>query len=148
MDKWHWFLWLSQQAVSGMQALWPVSAVLIGAVVVSIGIGVRRGCGWPPPFRPAWQLAFTLNPPAILAVGAVWACENCSPSSLGYGVRHVWAVHAVDALFFTQLLAAGWWAWRAASTYRLWVASVHALLLWATWFAATVAEMSVSGDWL
>ena len=147
MEKWLYFVWLSRQMVDGMLLwAWPVSAVLIGAVVVSIGIALRQGRGWPP-FRPPWQLVFIVNPAVILAIGAVWWCENCSPSSLGYGVRHLWALRAADVLFFTQVFAAVWWVWRAAS-WRLWVASVHALLLWATWFAAIVAEMSVSGDWL
>jgi hypothetical protein len=147
MEKWRYFVQLSRQMVDGMLLwAWPVSAVLIGAVVVSIGIAVRRGRGRPP-FRPTWQLVFIVNPAVILAVGTIWACENCSPPSLGERVRHVWAMRAVDVLFFTQVFAAVWWVWRDA-TWRLWVASVHALLLWATWFAAIVAGMSVSGDWL
>jgi hypothetical protein len=146
MDKWRYFVWLSRQTVHGMLWAWPVSAVLIGAAVVSIGIAVRRGRGWPS-FGPAWQLAFTLNPAAILAIGTIWACENCSPSSLGQGVRHFWAMRAVDVLSFTQLFAAAWWVWRAA-TWRLCVATVHALLLWATFWASFLAGMSLSGDWL
>src|SRR5262245_27255868 len=107
------FGWLARQAADGMRWAWPVSVVLVGAFVVSTVAMMLRGRGWPP-FRWEWQLVFLLNPVAILAISAVWACEHCSPSSVGYGVRHVWAMRAADALFFAQLFAAVWSVWRAS----------------------------------
>ncbi len=137
-------------------------AVSTGGGRSPVYVADHRGASKPavdrsPPFsrrpvvqmRGGWwlQLAPLGIPVAVLAVGAVYACENCSPSALGQGVRHPWAGHVVDALLLLQLVGAIWLV-RLALGRRFISSVVQALQLWCAFWAAVLAGMSISGDWL
>lgn len=146
MIRWRYFLSLTRQVVDGIGWAWPISLFLLLGLAAAVlqKRGDLRAC-----LRPgcAWQLVVILNPIAILFLGAAYACENCSPSSLGLGVRHVWAMRLADALLVAQLFAVAWWVWRGKPC-RLFTAALHLLFLWCTLWAALIAGMSMSGDWL
>lgn len=83
----------------------------------------------------------------MLALGALFACQNCSPSSLGQGIRHEWAEQVVNGLLLIQLAAASLLIWLARG--RRWPTAVlQLLLLWFSLSAGIVATMSISGDWI
>ena len=146
MSKWAYFLWLSRQAADGLLFEWPITAGLLCllpvAVLSSRGTpsGTMRG-GW-------WlQLAPLCVPIVVLALGALYRCENCSPSSLGQGVRHVWAIYTLDALLLMQLVGAGGLV-KLAAERRFVSLVLQAIQLWCTFWASFLAGMSMSGDWL
>ena len=146
MSKWAYFIWLFRQAAEALLYAWPITAGLL--CLLSVGV-LRSRHGPSYKVRGGWwlQLAPLCIPIFILALGAVYACENCSPSSLGHGVRHVWATYAVDALFLVQLVGAVGLIKLAAG--RRFVSSVlQAIQLWCTFWASFLAGMSMSGDWL
>jgi hypothetical protein len=143
---WRYFIWLAEQTIGFMRFGWPVTIGLAGAAVASVAVSCHRSRR--SPGRGAWiSLLVVVIPAAVLALGAVWACERCSPSALGEGVRHSWAMRAGDALVGLQVVVAAWSVWRNPG-WRISLASVHALVLWATLCAAFMAGMSMSGDWL
>jgi hypothetical protein len=144
--EWSHFQTLLGWAVGGLAHLWPVT------LVIAAGIAVGVWCAWKQ--RPrrallsvAWQVLLLAIPLAILALGAKYACENCSPSSLGQGVRHQTAMRVVDGLLVLQLACSGWLVY-AARRRRILVAAVQILVLWCTFWASLMAGMSMSGDWL
>ena len=140
------FLWLARQTVHGIGWMWPISLFLLVSLAAAIlySRGSLRACVHP---RRAWELLVLLNPVVLLFLGAAYACEDCSPSALGLGTRHIWAIHVANALVVGQLLAIIWWVWHAQSC-RLFSAALHVLFLWCTLQAAFIAGMSLSGDWL
>ena len=146
MSKWAYFLWLSRQAADGLFDMWPITLGLL----CLLSVAVLRSRGTPSAaIRGGWwlQLAPLCVPILTLAIGSFYACENCSPSSLGQGVRHVWAMHAVDALLLLQSIGAVGLIMLAAG--RRFVSSVlQAIQLWCTFWASFLAGMSMSGDWL
>ena len=93
------------------------------------------------------HIAPLLVPVTILVLGALFRCENCSPSSLGQGVRHAWAGYTIDALLLVQL-AATVLLIRAAKGARFVASALPAVNLWCTVWASFLAGMSISGDWL
>src|SRR5213592_3054753 len=107
MSKWAYFLWLFRQAADGLLYMWPVTVALCCMLSVAVLRSRSKAKARP---RGGWWLQLTpLGVPiAVLALGTVFACENCSPSSLGQGVRHIWAGHVVDALLLLQLVGAIW----------------------------------------
>ena len=146
MSGWPWFLQLAEWAVSGMFAVWPVTvSLLVGATICAL-LAVRRRQKLPWS-RLATQVALLLVPVIALALGAAYACQNCSPSALGQGVRHYAALSVVDGLLLLQLV---WAAWFVCSTrgFRILAAFIQASLLWCSYWAACMAGMSISGDWL
>jgi hypothetical protein len=86
-------------------------------------------------------------PVAILALGVIYACEGCGPSALGQGVRHHWAEWGVIAILLTQLVGAAWLIYAGRGVRPLAIA-LQAFLLWWSLWAAFVAGMSLSGDWI
>jgi hypothetical protein len=146
MIRWRYFLSLTRQVAEGIGWAWPISLCLLLGLAAAVlhKPGHLRAClrpGW------AWQLTVLLNPIAILFLGTAYACENCSPSSIGLGVRHVRAMRLADALLVAQLGAVVWWVSRGKPC-RLFTAALHLLFLWCTLWAAFIAGMSMSGDWL
>ena len=142
----HYFLWLLRQTEDGLLYFWPVTAGLLCLAAVGLLLSLRTPA---PRMRGGWLLQFVpfCAPIAILALGTIYVCENCSPSSLGQGIRHVWALHALDAILFAQLGMAAMLVWLAAG--RRWAASiVQALALWCSVWASFIAGMSIAGDWL
>jgi hypothetical protein len=126
--------------------MWPITLGLF----CLLGIAIMRSRGTPSAMvRGGWwlQLAPLCVPIVMLTLGAVYACENCSPSSLGQGVRHVWAIHAVDALLLVQVLGAVGLVKLAAGS-RFLSSVLQAIQLWCTFWASFLAGMSMSGDWL
>ena len=146
METWRYLLWLSGHAADGLRWAWPVSLVFGSLLLAALCIDVARR-KQPPPAGWAWQLGVLLNPPFILALGAAWACEACTPSALGGGVRHTWAMRSADVAGIAQFLSAAWWVWRSVG-WRLTTAAFHAFAMWCTLWAAFMAGMSMSGDWL
>lgn len=146
MRDWAYFAWLAKQAAGGLTWAWPVTAVL-ALLIVGAAIWSRRKLTALLKARTLWQLLPLGVPVAVLALGTWYACENCSPSSLGQGHRHVWAMRASDALLIAQLLGAGILV-KAASPLRALAASFQLLLVWCSFWAGFLAGMSMSGDWL
>ena len=144
--EWSYFQTLFGWALGGITHLWPVTLVIAAGVVV----GAWRAWGQRPRralLSVAWQLLLLVIPLVILALGAKYACGNCSPSALGQGVRHYTAMRVVDGLLITQLACSGWLVYRARGR-RILVAAVQILVLWCTFWASLMAGMSMSGDWL
>ena len=142
----HYFLWLLRQTEDGLLYFWPVTAGLLCLAAVGLLFSLRTPA---PRMRGGWPLQFVafFAPFVILALGTIYVCENCSPSSLGQGIRHAWALHALDAILFAQLGVAMMLVWLARG--RRWAASsVQALALWCTFWASFIAGMSIAGDWL
>ena len=146
MQKWSYLTWLAKQAADGLRWAWPVTVVLTFLLLAAAVWSRRRISAL---FRaPAlWQLVPLGVAPALLALGTWFACQNCSPSSLGQGHRYMWAMRACDALLVAQLVGAALLV-KAASPLRLLAASFQLLLLWCSYWAAFMAGMSMSGDWL
>lgn len=146
MSTWSYCLWLFRQAADGLRFLWPITAALVGMLAVAV---IRARQRPSTRIRGGWslQLAPLVVPIAILAVGAAYACEQCSPSSLGQGVRHVWPGYFVDALLFAHVIAVVWLI-RLANGWRFVSSSLQAIGLWCTFWASFLAGMSISGDWL
>jgi len=144
--NWSYFTWLSRQAAGGLLWFWPVTVAIVAWVTVAAVLARRRLSLVK---RPAllWQLASLLIPIAVLALGTWFACENCSPSSLGQGRRYYWAMRAADGLLVVEVVVAAWLV-RAATGFRLLAASFQTLVAWCSIWAAFLAGMSVSGDWL
>jgi hypothetical protein len=146
MSTWAYFLWLSRLAAVGLFFMWPITAGLF----CLLAVGALRSRGTPlATLRGGWwlQVVPLVIPIAVLGLGAVYACENCSPSALGQGVRHVWAGYIVNALLLVQLIGALWLI-RIASGRRIVSAALQAIGVWCTFWASFLAGMSISGDWL
>lgn len=146
MSKWADFVWLSRQAADGLLYMWPITAALCGMLFIAVLRSFGKPTARP---RGGWWLQFAPLCVAIamLAFGSVFACENCSPSSLGEGVRHVWAIHAVEGLLVAQLAGAVGLVMLAAGA-RLVSATLQAIWLWCSFWAYFLAGMSISGDWV
>ena len=146
--NWSYFIWLSHQAADGMLYMWPLTAVLVCLLVIGL-VRARFGRQPLPRVRGGWLLQVTplFVPLAVLVVGTVYACENCSPSSLGERVRHVWAGYAIDVLLLVQPIAAAWFV-KLAKGARLVSFALQALSLWSTFWSSFLAGMSISGNWL
>jgi hypothetical protein len=146
MTKWLYFLWLFRQSADGLLYMWPVTAALACLLAIGVLRYLRQSS---PAIAGGWLLHVMplLVPVAILVVGSVFACENCSPSSLGQGVRHVWAGNAIDVLLLIQVVAAVLLI-RAAKGARFVASALQAVNLWCTFWASLVAGMSISGDWI
>ncbi|PYU88217.1 MAG: hypothetical protein DMG08_26330 [Acidobacteria bacterium] len=146
MSKWAYFLWLFRQAADGLLYMWPVTVALCCMLSVAVLRSRSKAKARP---RGGWWLQLTpLGVPiAVLALGTVFACENCSPSSLGQGVRHIWAMHAVDVLLVIHLTGAVGLVMLAEGA-RLVSSALQAILLWCSFWASFLAGMSMSGDWL
>jgi hypothetical protein len=146
MKQWTYFSWLGKQSADALLWAWPVTIVLLACMLGAL-IYSRRELRnlWQP--RWLWQLGPVMVPFATLALGTWFACENCSPSALGDGHRYPWAMRTADALLVSQLLAAGWLV-KAASPLRWFAASFQFFIAWCSFWAAFLAGMSMSGDWL
>ena len=146
MSTWSHFLWLFWQAADGLLYAWPITAALAGMLVIAL---IRARQQSSRTIRGGWSLQITplVVPIAILALGAVYACEGCSPVSLGQGVRHARAGHAVDALLLVQVIA-GLCFIRLASGRRFLSFALQAIGLWCSFWASFLAGMSISGDWI
>lgn len=95
-----------------------------------------------------WQLLSGLCPLGSLALGVAFACEHCGPAvSMDQAIRHPDAIWATNALFFVQMIGAGWLIYRARGMRAL-ATAVQAILLWWSVWAGFIAGMSLSGDWI
>lgn len=145
MESWRHFIWLAEQAWSVFTYFWP----LTGGLFVTWLVLERRA--WLRGRRPRGELRGSgldllpvIVPIAVLVLGALFACQDCTPSS---GIRHEWAERSVDVLLIVQLVGAAWLVWRASG--RRWpTAAWHLLLVCLSLAAGFVATMSISGDWL
>jgi hypothetical protein len=143
---WDRFLLFSRWALDGLLWAWPVTLILVCGVAGGLVLATRRG--GPIVWRSfAAQVLLLLVPVATLVLGSVYACENCSPSSLGQGVRHYAALRVVNVLFVLQLAWAGWFVYSSRGA-RIVALFWQALFVWCTLCAGFIAGMSISGDWL
>jgi hypothetical protein len=122
MDWWHAGSLLAQ-TFDVMRWAWPFGAFLAAVAIGSTGVVAARQHSLPP-LRWAWLLVLLLNPLLMVAVAGLWSCRNCS-STPGGG----WAVRSAAGLLLAQFLIACWSTWRA-STWRVCVGALHALLMW------------------
>jgi hypothetical protein len=99
----------------------------------------------------AWPWAVLIGQllvgPTILTLGVLGACENCSPSSVGQGVRYPGAGIAADALLLGQVVSAIVVLLRYPGQRGV-LAVIQSVLFWVSLSAAFAAGMSISGDWL
>jgi hypothetical protein len=146
MRNWEYFAGLARMAAGGLAWAWPVTAVLV-LLVVGVAVWSRRELNALFRLRALWQLLPLGVPVAVLALGTLYACGNCSPSSLGQGQRHVWAMRAADALLVAQLLGATMLV-KLGSPLRALAASLQLFLVWCSFWAGFMAGMSMSEDWL
>ena len=137
---------LTEIAFEGLVWAWPVIVALFIALVVFAAGAHRRARFFTRP-KVVLQLSPFLFSFVILVLGSWFACENCSPSSLGQGHRYVWAMRAADGLPILQVILAVWLVWVAEGA-ELFSAVFQLLLLWWSFVAYFVAGMSMSGDWL
>jgi len=148
MNTWAHFIWLAEQALSVLTYVWPLTVGLSASWVVLERRALRREGRETVSVRSIGvQILPVIVPIAVLALGALYACQDCSPSALGQGIRHDWALRVVDGLVVTQLAAAPLLVWLARGR-RGPVTVLQLLLLWLTLSASFVAVMSISGDWI
>ena len=141
-----YFLRLTRWAIEGLAWAWPVTLVLLVGLFLTATLARRDIRVWARP-QALWQLLPLFIPFVVLVLGSWFACENCSPSSLGQGHRYVWAMRVADGLLALQLVVSAWLVW-TASPVRLLAAVFQLLLFWCSLSAAFIAGMSISGDWL
>jgi hypothetical protein len=146
VERWEYFLRLTRWAIDGLAWAWPVTLALLVSLFLTATFARRNIHVWARP-KALLQLLPLFIPIVVLVLGSWFACENCSPSSLGQGHRYVWAMRAADGLLALQLVAAVWLVW-TASPVRLLSGVFQLLLLWCSLCAALIAGMSISGDWL
>jgi hypothetical protein len=144
-ERWPSFSWLAQQSVDGLVWAWPITAILF-LVLITSAIASFRERRFVRPIALVHLVPIGI-PVVILALGASYWCEGCSPSSLGQGHRHLWAMRTADALFVAHVGLAAWLTW-ASGKLRLVAGAWHALVLWWGLWASFMAGMSMSGDWL
>ena len=127
---------LLAQTVDVMHWAWPLGAALAAMVLGSTGVVVAQQRSLPP-LRWAWLLMLLLNPVVMVAVVGLWSCRDCSSTPWGG-----WTVYSAVALLLAQFLIACWSTWRA-STWRVCVGALHALLIWpAACTALVISAMS------
>ena len=137
-----YFWWLARQAAGGLLVVWPVTL----GILVWIAFGIRTFVSKSNPLPLSnWllQLVPIVFPLCILALGAVFACPNCTP----FFHRRHWAGYAVDALTFGQLVSAVWLVNRTRGARSL-SSALQALFLWYSLWAGFISGMSISGDWI
>src|SRR5258706_9867116 len=146
MDHWHYLTWLARQAMEGLTWAWPVTMAILLLMAGSV-VSARGQLRHLLRLGTLWHLVPLVVPVIVLVLGTWFACEACSPSSLGQGRRHYWAMWAANGLLIGQVVAAGLLTWFAAPL-RLLAASFQLLLAWCSLWASFLAGMSMSGDWL
>jgi hypothetical protein len=149
MTTWAHFVWLAEQTLDVLTYVWPLTGGLLASWVVLERRAWLRRDGRPR--QSLLSIGFQILPATIpivaLALGALFACQNCSRSSLDHGIRHEWAEQVVNGLLIAQLAAASLFIWLARG--RRWPTAVmQLLLLWISLSASIVALMSISGDWI
>ena len=126
---------LLAQTVDVMRWAWPFGAVLAAVVLGSTGVVAAQQRRLPP-LRLAWLLVLLLNPVVMVAVAGLWNCRDCPSTGGG------WTVYSAAGLLLAQFLIACWSTWRA-STWRVCVGALHALLIWpAACTALIISTMS------
>jgi hypothetical protein len=88
-------------------------------------------------------------PFSVLAIGTIYACENCTPPerALSKDIHHNWTGYSMDFLLLVKGIT-GISFIRWATPFRLIAIPLPLLLLWRSFWAALIAAMSISGDWL
>src|SRR5262249_39099189 len=137
-----YFVWLADQAASGLKGVWKPTAVLLAWTLVALLWLVVRS---PERVRWGWaaQLAPGLVPIALLGMGAIGVCEKAGSSA----PVQVISAYLLIGLVLLHLIGAGILIKRAARA-RIVAVPLQLLLLWCSFWAFFVAAMSVTGDWL
>lgn len=145
MSAWPTFWTLSRFSAEGLFWVWPISVALgVGAIV-----GVVRAIARRQRPRGGWlvQAVPVVVPIIILAVGAVFACESCTPPGAPGAIHHVWAGWMVNVLSLLHVVVAVLLV-TSAPGVRVASALLQAALIWGSFWAGLTASMSISGDWL
>jgi hypothetical protein len=103
MRYWEDFTYHAEQAAEGIIVMWPVTAVLI-LLLLAAAIWSRSNLNALFRLRTLWQLLPLIVPAAVLAIGTLYACENCARGNSGQGHYYVWAMRTTNALIIAQLL--------------------------------------------
>ena len=141
MDTASYFLWLGEQTFSGILYSWFALTLIAIFCVVAIFNNPYKKRPVSPHTILIWA-PFLLSV-TILAVGALfrhdYAQTPVKPS--------VWPQYTVLALFLAHLPVAGYFLY-SMQKFRWFAASVSSLQIYLSFWAAFVATMSVTGDWL
>ena len=139
MNDVQYFLWLAQQAFSGLVFAWPLTVATFLLVIVAAGFRFNRRQ------QAKARLAWLIGPVAIPAVILLWGTVFRETGQSGRELA--WQVQTIYVLLFAQLLAAGIATW-CAKIFRFLVFAVSIFVTHYCFWSAFVAAMSVTNDWL
>ena len=135
-----YFLWLADQALGGLLYFWPLTLGLTVLVVATlVGVVRRRDLTVR---NVLWSVTPVMIPAALIAWGVVFRDVG-----LDDDLQLTWESRAVYALLLAQLPVSTVAVWRAVSA-RLFAAALSALIAHYSFWAAFVAGMSVTNDWI
>jgi len=141
MSTVNYFIWLADQALSGMLYIWPVSlAVLIAFVIALVlnnpfrkkHVDVRLSLLWIP-------LALTIS---ILLSGTLLQNELQGASKVSE-----WPMYLILGLYIAHIPLNGYLIYSLRG-FRLVASATTALQVYISFWALFVAGMAISGDWL
>lgn len=142
MDTTSYFLWLGEQTLSGVRYSWLV-ALAISAAFCAAAIVNNPYKKKPVDSRTIVLWAPILLPVAILAVGDIFRHDytqnQAKPSE--------WPQYAVIGLFLAHLPITGYFLYSLRG-FRWFATTVSLVQIYLSYWAAFVASMSVTGDWL
>lgn len=140
MSNPHYFFWLAEQAFSGLVFAWPITVILLALVVATFIAAMRRR-------RlalnnAAWSLLPIVVPFTLLTWGVVF-----KQTGLDENLELTWQAKALYVLLVGQIPVAVLAIWRAVNARLLAAATAAFISHYSVW-AAFVAGMSVTDDWL
>jgi hypothetical protein len=140
MSKPRYFFWLAEQAFSGLLFAWPITVILLALVAATFiaAIGKHRLAV----SNAAWSLLPIVVPLTLLAWGVVF-----KQTGLDANLNLTWQAKAVYVLLVGQIPVAVLAIWRAVNARLLAAATAAFISHYSVW-AAFVAGMSVTDDWL
>jgi len=134
-------MWLSWQAASGLLYFWPVTLVLAGVVVA---VGVRSAKRQDLTVRClVWSIVPGLVPLVLLVWGTLFERADSGRAFGDLG----WRSNAVTVLLVAIVPLVAFVVWRVKQC-RWFATACGALAAWSSVWAAFVAGMSVTGDWI
>lgn len=140
MSKPRYFFWLADQAFGGLLYAWLISLPLLVFVGAALIIATRRHRLTLSNI--AWSLSPIAVPIALLMWGVVFR-----RTGLDADLKMTWQAYAVYGLWLAQIPVAAVAIWRAKHA-RLLAADAAAFISHYSFWAAFVAGMSVTDDWL
>jgi hypothetical protein len=140
MSNPRYFFWLADQAFSGLVFAWPITMIQLACVAATVVVAIRRHRL--SPSDAAWSVFPMVVPLTLLAWGVLF--QN---TGLDENLELTWQAKAVYGLLLMQLPVAALAIWRAANARLVAVATAAFISHYSVW-AAFVAGMSVTDDWL